>query len=84
MWATADWESEDPVALAAHELKHRDWVANPLTTVESRISVIQCWGGWLACDPSDPTWNPPKPTEREILAAIAAGLATNIDHGWDT
>lgn len=82
--ATADWETEDPAALAAHELEHRDW-SKPSSWACSRIDAgLTGVGGWLPDDPSDPLWNPPQPTEREILQIIAAGQATDIEHGWDT
>ena len=82
MRATENWETEDPIELARYELEHRgDW-ENPHAVV--RVSVWGCYGGWLAGDPSEPTWSPPTPSEREILQALARGQVTDIEHGWDT
>ena len=80
--ATHAWESQEPTDLARHELTHRtDWT-NPHDEV--RISVWQVWGGWIEGDPRDPAWDPPQPNERQVLEVIAAGLAVDYDHGWDT
>jgi len=82
--ATEDWESTDPADLAAYEIEHRDWT-KPYPQGEVRITVWGVYGGWLPDDPaSDPSWNPPQPTEREVLEIIASQKATDIHHGWDT
>lgn len=81
--ATAGWETEDPVLLARYELEHRDWSKRWYGDV--RIGTAGIYSGWLDLDPSgDPTWNPPVPTEREVIQIIAEGAALNIEHGWDT
>lgn len=81
--ATRDWETTDPVALAKYELEHRDW-SKPFHA-EVRISTAHIYPGWLDTDPQhDPTWNPPVPTEKEVLQIIADRAALDIVHGWDT
>lgn len=80
--ATRDWETEDPVLLAKYELEHRDWTKQWHADV--RVGVHEVYPQWLDTDPSDPTWSPPKPTEREVLQIIADGAAFGIVHGWDT
>jgi len=81
--STADWPTTAAAHLAKHELEHRgDWT-DPHAT--SRISVWGVYGGWLPDDPdSDPLWDPPQPSEREVLVIIARGEATDVVHGWDT
>lgn len=79
--ATADWESTEPADLAEYELRHRDW-SNPHAAC--RVRVWGCYGGWLPDDPTNVLWSPPQPEEREVLQAIASGLATDFVHGWDT
>ena len=81
-WATADWETEDPVLLAKYEIEHRDW--SKTMHNEVRIFTAGVYPGWLDTDPSDPAWWPPQPTEREVLEITASGAALNIKHGWDT
>lgn len=81
-YATRDWESQDPVALAQYELEHRDWVQK--YSADVRIGVWSISGGWLETDPHLSTWLPPTPSELEILEIISAGRARDIDHGWDT
>lgn len=81
--ATADWDDMDPRALAKFELEHRDW--SKVFHGDVRIGVQDCWGGWLDTDPqNDPTWSPPRPTEREVVEAIASGHFDDVVHGWDT
>lgn len=74
---TVDWSSHRPEDLARYELDREP-------DSPQRIDVWDKWGGYLPGDPSDPSWNPPKPSDREVFEIISRGDAANIHHGWDT
>lgn len=78
----ANINPRDPIELARRELQDRDWTK----AFDSRyISVWGCYPTWKDDDPSDPTWNPPQPTEKEILKIIAmGGLEEEVFWQWDT
>lgn len=81
---TADWDSEDPAALAQYELIHRDWDDQGYHT-EVRICVWDMWAHWRPSDPNcDPSWSPPMPTEQQVLQVLASGGGEVLEYGWDT
>lgn len=74
--------TRDPVELATREISDRDW-SNKFNS-----EYIRVWGiypRWKDEDPEDPLWNPPKPTERDVLELIAAGeFSRGFAWDWDT
>jgi len=81
-FATRDWETTEPAELARYELKHRDFSNKYYSAI--RIECWVCYMCWNEDDPSDISWKPPMPTEKQLLELIADEAVINIQHGWDT
>jgi len=81
-YVTEDWESTKPVDLARYELEHRDW--NKKYHADVRIGAFDIFSFRNDDDPTDFSWRPPCPTEKEALQIIADGKAEEIREGWDT